>query len=76
MLKKENWKIEHLNKRHKVNYPWCPLCIAKKNGEDNPPRHLTPPHQDDSQVGMEYLKAGYRPEEVYKEVIESRHVEE
>lgn len=70
-LKKENWKEEHLAKRHKVNYPWCPLCLARKQGEDNPQQHLVPPQQDESQAGMDYLKKDYQPEEVYSNVISS-----
>ena len=61
-LKKENWKGEHLNKLHKKNYIWCPLCVARDKGEKNPPQHLVPPQQDPSQVGMDYLKEGYRPD--------------
>lgn len=75
-LKKENWKGEHLAKRHKVNYSWCPLCLARKQGEDNPQQHLVPPQQDKSQKGMEYLKKGYKPEISYSEVIETGlHIE-
>lgn len=75
-LKKENWKEEHLSKRHKVNYTWCPLCLARKEGEDNPPQHLVPSHQDPSQEGMDYLKQDYKPEEVFSHVISTGTVVE
>lgn len=34
-LQKENWKEDHLNFLHKEFYEWCPLCVAKKEGEGN-----------------------------------------
>ena len=76
MLKKENWKQEHMNKRHKVNYGWCPLCVARKKGEDNPQQHLVPPQQDPSQTGMEYLKGNYKPEDSYGDVVGVGNVDE
>ncbi len=66
-LKKEKWDEEH--HLHKVNYNWCPLCLARKEGEDNPQQHLVPPQQDPSQNGLEYLKPGYKPEIAYKNAI-------
>ena len=67
ILKKEKWDEEH--HLHKPDYSWCPLCVARKVGKDNPQKHLVPPQQDPSQAGMEYLKKGYRPEIVYKDII-------
>ena len=71
-LKKEKWNEEH--HLHKPNYPWCPLCVARKEGEDNPQEHLVPPSQDPSQDGLNYLKKGYKPEITYKNVITSGSV--
>lgn len=78
MLKKENWKTEHMNKRHKVNYPWCPLCVARDKGEKNPPKHLVPPQQDPSQKNMDYLKKRYKPNSstYYGSVVEKGTVAE
>lgn len=66
-LKKEKWDEEH--HLHKLNYTWCPLCVARQIGEDNPQQHLVPPHQDPSQIGMDYLKKGYDPKVEYASVI-------
>lgn len=74
-VNKENWKEDHLARKHNINLPWCPLCVARKEGEDNPLQHLVPPQQDPSQEGLEYLKPNYRPEVSYANVIESGEVE-
>ena len=71
-LKKEKWNEEH--HLHKTNYIWCPLCLARKEGEDNPQKHLVPPQQDSSQTGLNYLKKGYRPEIAYKSAISKGEV--
>jgi len=35
-LEKENWKEEHLDYKHQdIFYAWCPLCMAKEEGERN-----------------------------------------
>lgn len=68
-LNKKNWKEEHLDKRHRMNYEWCPLCLARQEGENNPLLNIVPPQQDDSQVGMDYLSSDYRPETKYSDVI-------
>jgi len=35
-LKKENWREDHLNFKHiDTFYTWCPLCMAKQDGEKN-----------------------------------------
>lgn len=34
MLNKDNWKEEHLSKKHLENHDWCLLCVARKNGEN------------------------------------------
>lgn len=35
-LKKENWKQDHLVFKHDGFYfAWCPLCMAKQEGERN-----------------------------------------
>ena len=69
-LSKRNWKEDHLARLHNENYDWCPLCVARAEGEDNPPQHLVPPQQDPSQTGMKYLQEGYDPKIEYKHVIE------
>lgn len=63
---------------HTTNYAWCPLCVARKAGEDNPPQHLTPPQQDPSQKDMDYLKDDYKPDDAkyFGSVIEADIVEE
>jgi len=76
ILRKQDWKDEHLNRKHKTNYPWCPLCVARKIGEDNPQKNLVPPQQDPSQEGMEYLRNNYKPEELYRNVISTGDVAE
>lgn len=69
-LQKANWKEEHLAKRHQTNFDWCPLCIARLEGEEHPPQHLTPPQQDPTQEGMAYLDVHDKIEERHKNVIE------
>ncbi len=71
IIKKENWQEDHMNSLHTPNYGWCPLCVARKEGDDNPQQHLTPPQQDPSQTGLKYLKANYKPDEEYAGVITS-----
>lgn len=35
-LSKESWNEDHLNFKHQgVFYTWCPLCMAKQDGEKN-----------------------------------------
>ena len=62
-LDKALWKDEHLAKLHTRNFSWCPLCVARAQGEANPQQHLTPPQQDPSQTGMDYLKPDYKPDD-------------
>ena len=34
-LNPKNWYEDHLNFKHKEYYTWCPLCMAKQEGEKN-----------------------------------------